>query len=197
MMDQSADTVRHGRVGYGRLARFTPVILAGIMGVAIVFIALNERDKEANPRDMVGQPAPNVSLIDFETAEVRPLSSYAGSVVVLNFWASWCTPCLAEMPAFQAVHADGENDVTIIGVNIKNDRPDDAREMLAETGVQYEIAIDSGGENQVYGLVEQSFGVGGSYPVTIFIRPTGEIDAIRIGELDESQIRDGIEEARS
>lgn len=197
MMDQSADTTSHGRVGYGRIAKYTPAILAAVMIIAIALIALSDRDKEVSTRDIVGQPAPALQLIDFETGLPVSLATMQGQVVVLNFWASWCVPCEAEMPAFEAVHQDGTLRAQIVGVNIKNDRVADARELLTRTGVTYDIAIDTGGDNPVYGPIEQALGLGGSYPVTVFIRPNGEIDAIRIGELEESQIRAAIADAES
>ena len=100
----------------------------------------------------------------------------AGQVVVLNFWASWCTPCKNEMPAFEMIANEGAADLQIIGVDIKNDRVDDAQDLLTELGITYDIAIDSGGEHQLYGPIEQALGLGGSYPVTVFIRPDGVID---------------------
>lgn len=197
MMDQSSDTASHGRVGYGRIARYTPVILAIVMAAAVAFIAFGDRDKDVSTRDLVGGPAPELTFIDFETGQTTTLSEMAGKVVVLNFWASWCTPCKNEMPTFERIANEGAADLAIIGVDIKNDRVDDAQALLNQLGITYQIAIDSGGEHQLYGPIEQALGLGGSYPVTVFIRADGVIDSIRIGELDESQIRDAIAEARA
>lgn len=197
MMDQSADTASHGRVGYGRMARFTPLILAVIMIAAVGFIALNDRDKDVKTSAVIGNPAPNLTLTSLDGEQKYELASLSGNVVVLNFWASWCTPCKTEMPAFEAVHLDGASDVRIIGVDIKNDKVDAALALLAETGVTYPIALDSGGDHQLYGPIEQGLGIGGSYPVTVFISPSGVVDSIKIGELKESEIRDAIAEARS
>jgi thiol-disulfide isomerase/thioredoxin len=198
MMDQSSENATHGRVGYGRLAaKLTPALLALLMVAAVAIIALTNRDEDNLAREAIGKQAPAISLIDFETGNETSLSSLHGNVVVLNFWASWCTPCKNEMPAFQAVASDGAQDVRIIGVNIKNDRREDAVAFLEETGISYDVVVDSGGTDQRYGPIEQALGIGGSYPVTVFIRPSGEIDAIRIGELEEAQIREAIAEART
>ncbi len=197
-MDQSADTASHGRVGYGRLAaKFTPLILAVIMIAAVAFIALNNRDKDVKTSDVIGSPSPNLVFSSMDGDQSYDLASLAGNVVVLNFWASWCTPCKTEMPAFEAVHQDGAEDVRIIGVDIKNDKIDAALQLLAETGVTYPTAVDSGGDHQLYGPIEQALGLGGTYPVTVFITPSGVIDSIKIGELQESEIRDAIAEART
>jgi hypothetical protein len=101
------------------------------------------------------------------------------------------------MPAFESVHQTAGSDVQIIGVNIKNDRVENATELLAETGVTYQIARDDSGANPLYGPIETQLGTGGSYPVTVVIRPDGVIDKVTVGPMDESQIRDAIEQARS
>ena len=189
------EPVEHGRVGYGNLARYSPAVLAVVMVVALIFIALNDPDKKAKTSELIGLPAPDLVLTGFDGTSTS-LGALEGNVVVLNFWAAWCEPCEAEMPAFEAVHQSGAGDVRIIGVDIKNDRDENAHALIEQTGVTYQIAKDSGGSNAAYGPVEQAFGLGGSYPVTVFITPAGLIDAVRIGELNESDIRDAIDQAR-
>jgi len=195
--DLETDPDDYGRVGYGRLARYSPIVLVVIMVAAIAFIALNQRDKQTTTREIIGQPAPNLTFTSFDGSTTTDLASMRGSVVVLNFWASWCEPCRTEMPAFEAVHQTAGSDTRIIGVNIKNDRVENATQLLAETGVTYQIARDDGGANPVYGPIETALGTGGSYPVTVVIRPDGVIDKVTVGPMDEDQIRDAIEKARS
>jgi thiol-disulfide isomerase/thioredoxin len=200
MIDRSElepDLDEYGRVGYGKLARYSPIVLAAIMVAAIVFVAINQRDKKTTTREIIGQPAPNLTFTGFDGGTPTDLDSMRGDVVVLNFWASWCEPCRTEMPAFEAVHQSAGGDVRIIGVNIKNDRVENATELLAETGVTYQIARDDGGANPLYGPIETALGTGGSYPVTVVIRPDGVIDKVTVGPMDEAQIRDAIEKARS
>ena len=194
--DPDAESELFGRVGYGRLARYSPFVLAAVIVAALIFIALNQEDDGPAPSSLIGEQAPELTLSPFEGGQPYLLSSLRGNVVVLNFWAAWCEPCKAEMPAFEAVHADGASDVRIVGVDIKNDRADDANALIAETGVTYPLVRDDGGEHPLYGPIELALGVSGSYPVTVFIRPDGVIDAIRIGELDEAEIRERIEDAR-
>ena len=200
MIDRSeleTDLDDYGRVGYGRLAKYSPLVLAAIMIAAIAFIAVNQRDKETTTREIIGQPAPNLTFTSFDGGTTTDLASMRGSVVVLNFWASWCEPCRTEMPAFEAIHQGSGSDVRIIGVDIKNDRVENATQLLAETGVTYQIARDDGGANPLYGPIETALGTGGSYPVTVVIRPDGVIDKVTVGPMDETQIRDEIENARS
>ena len=120
--DLETDLDEYGRVGYGRLARYSPIVLVVIMVAAIAFIALNQRDKPTTTREIIGKPAPNLTFTSLDDSTTTNLASMRGSVVVLNFWASWCEPCRTEMPAFEAVHQSAGSDIRIIGVNIKNDR---------------------------------------------------------------------------
>lgn len=194
--DLNVEADEYGRVGYGQIARYSPAIMAVVMVAAIVFIAFNSRDKETNPRDIIGQPAPNLALTSFDGSTTTTLESLSGNVVVLNFWASWCEPCKTEMPAFEAIHQRAGDDVRIIGVDIKNDRVENATQLLTETGVTYQIVRDVGGAHAVYGPIEEALGLGDSYPVTVFIRPDGVIDKITVGAMDEGQIQDAIDNAR-
>jgi thiol-disulfide isomerase/thioredoxin len=186
-----------GRVGYGQVARYSPLILAAIMIAAVVFIAINQRDKQTTTREIIGQQAPNLTFTGFDGGTTTDLASMAGSVVVLNFWASWCEPCQREMPAFEAVHQSGAGDVRIVGVDIKNDRIENATQLLAQTGVTYQIARDEGGDNPLYGPIEQALGTGGSYPVTVFITPDGIVDQVKVGPMTEPEIQKAIDKARS
>ena len=194
-MDETSD---HGRVGYGQFARYSPAVLGLVIIVAIIFIAIDSRDsKSTTGRDLIGKPAPALAMTRFEGSEVLTLSSLTGKVVCAQFLGVVVRAVKREMPAFERVHQDGAGDLAIIGVDIKNDRVADARAMLAETGVTYMIVRDGGGDHPTNGPIEQALGIGGSYPVTVFIRPDGVIDAIRIGELSERDIRDAVAEARS
>lgn len=73
------------------------------------------------------------------------LADYRGRPVVVNFFASTCTPCVREMPALEEVHQAAGDDIAFIGVAV-NDRVDDARELVRRTGVTYDLASDPGGE---------------------------------------------------
>jgi thiol-disulfide isomerase/thioredoxin len=130
-----------------------------------------------------------VTLTRFDGTPLR-LADLRGSVVVVNFWASWCDPCRREAPAFQSA-----SDAVIVGVGLKNDQDDDARAFVAELGLTYPIGRDTGGDNPSRGPIELAFGIDPFYPTTIFIRPDGVIDAVHVGELDADAIRAGIEAA--
>jgi cytochrome c biogenesis protein CcmG/thiol:disulfide interchange protein DsbE len=191
--DEAAD---YGRVGYGSFARWSPFALAVVMIVAVAWIALHRSEKHVLTRDLIGKPAPALMFTMNDGREVS-LDSLRGQVVVLNFWASWCEPCVREMPAFQAIAAEQLAGVQIIGVNLKNDQDDAAAALLASTGVTYSITKDSGGSGVFQGTIEEAFGSPGQYPMTIVIAPDGTVDSAHVGELTGEQIRQAIDRARS
>jgi thiol-disulfide isomerase/thioredoxin len=194
--DRVEDTTA-GRVGYGRFARFTPVALGVLIAAALVFIVLDRRSGDGGAvHRMVGKPAPDVATTTWD-GDAFVLADQRGRVVVLNFWAEWCAPCKSEMPAFQAIAAGGDPSVVIIGVDIKTDQEDRARDLVAELGITYPILRDAGGDDPDLGSIEQAFGSLDSYPMTVFIRPDGMVDAVRIGEMDLTEIEGRITEART
>jgi cytochrome c biogenesis protein CcmG, thiol:disulfide interchange protein DsbE len=93
---------------------------------------------------------------------------FQGPAVVLNFWASWCTPCQAEMPTFQAAHRALGNKVTFVGVDEKDSRSD-ATAFLRHVGVTYGNGFDGNG------AVGEAFYLSGT-PTTYFISHGEELD---------------------
>jgi peroxiredoxin len=73
------------------------------------------------------------------------LADYRGQPVVVNFWGSWCIPCVEEMPDFQAVHESLGDQVAFVGINI-NDIEEKALAMAETTGVTYDLIVDADGE---------------------------------------------------
>ena len=133
----------------------------------------------------VENPAPDIELVDFEGNTLR-LSDFAGTPVVLNFWASWCPPCVAEMPDFEAVHQDVGDRVTFIGVNFQDD-PDLAAALAVETGVSYLLVRDPQGV--IFGEFD---GLG--MPTTVFIDAAGSVREVITGQMSQGQLRAKIAE---
>ena len=89
---------------------------------------------------MVGQPAPTTSYEKF-TGGSGTLADFKGKPIVLNLWASDCTPCITEMPDFEKVHQELGDSVVFLGLDVQ-DRDDAAREMARRTGVTYPLGFD-------------------------------------------------------
>ncbi|MDH5371826.1 MAG: TlpA family protein disulfide reductase [Acidimicrobiia bacterium] len=85
----------------------------------------------------------DLELLSGETFDLSDHFANDGRPVVLNFWASWCPPCRAEMPDFDRVAAERQ-DILIVGIAVEDD-PTAAREFGTEIGVSYPLGIDTTG----------------------------------------------------
>lgn len=186
-----------GRIGYGRYARYSPLALGIVIVLAVAVGWWWQTRGDTGGNGFVGKPAPDVTLTTFNGNSVR-LADLKGSVVVVNFWAAWCPLCKEAMPAFQNVYQQtmqtGEQ-VVILGVDLKSDRFEDSQQLLSDLGITYITGYDGGGDDPLYGPIEQAFGVPRSYPVTVFIRPDGVIDSLRVGIMNVDDVRASMKHA--
>ena len=109
------------------------------------------------------------------------LAELRGTPLVVNFWATWCAPCVKEMPDFQRVARQAGRRVTFLGVNVQ-DAPRNAEPFAAELGITYRLASDPRGE--LYREVG-AFGM----PTTLFVRPDGTVVYRHTGPLDVDELR--------
>jgi len=122
--------------------------------------------------------APDVELASTTGAPFR-LNSLRGRVVLLNFWATWCLPCRAEIPDLNALQHDfGERGLTVVGGSW-NDTPDDIKEFQKDLAQNYTILL--GGEG-----VQSKFGGIASQPTTFIIDREGRIRQRIIGARDRA-----------
>jgi thiol-disulfide isomerase/thioredoxin len=112
-------------------------------------------------------------------------TTFEGQAVVLNFWASWCPPCQAEMPAIQAAHRALGNQVTFVGVDVQDTRSS-AVAFLRHVGVTYGNLFDGNGS------VSQAFSLNGT-PETFFISHGEELD-LNLGALNAATLRSYLRE---
>ncbi len=119
-------------------------------------------------------PAPDFTLTD-QNGDMHTLSDYKGKTVFLNFWATWCPPCRAEMPDIQALYEDwGENEgeLVVLGVAGPNVGQEGSAEsiaaFLAENGYTYPVAMDETGDAFIeYGI--------SAFPTTFMIDEEGNV----------------------
>ncbi|MGB3408627.1 MAG: TlpA disulfide reductase family protein, partial [Jannaschia sp.] len=107
------------------------------------------------------------------------LSDYAGEVVVLNFWATWCAPCRAEMPSLQASQDQlGEDGLEVVTVAFGRHNPMQMKKFWEEAGITtLPLHLDAGSE------LARALGVRG-LPHTLILNRTGEVVAQIPGEAD-------------
>lgn len=105
-------------------------------------------------------------------------ANYAGAPLIVNFFASWCTPCVKEMPDFQRLHERHGERFQIIGLAVEGERP--ARRIVESTGVTYPVGLDDSD------LLVELGGV--AMPTTVFISKQGELLESHSGVLDYSNL---------
>ena len=107
-----------------------------------ILAAGDDRGRAYPPADRPVVPEISGELLD---GSAYSLSELAGSVVVLNFWGSWCGPCRAEAPELQQVYeATRAGGVEFLGVNVKDQRPL-ALAFVANKGLEFPSLFDTGG----------------------------------------------------
>ena len=134
---------------------------------------------------VVGQPAKDFTLALFDGGRLT-LSEFEGRPVVLNFWASWCTPCRDEAPALErAWQTYRDRGVAFVGVNIQ-DTDDAARAHLREFGATFPNGPDPSGAITVdYGVI--------GLPVTFFVSGDGVIERRWVGAIPEWRLTAWVE----
>jgi thiol-disulfide isomerase/thioredoxin len=180
---------RERRAGRSQLAARARVsVIALVLVAAAVALALGlVRDRQ--PSGVVfagdlrsGGRLEELRLPQLEGDAVIEYADYADRPLVINFFASWCPNCIAEMPDFERVHRLLDDDVAFLGVS-QSDARSASIDLARETGVTYDTAIDERGE------FFRAVG-GQGMPTTIFIRPGGVIADVWVGQLNADALQE-------
>lgn len=113
-------------------------------------------------------PAFSLRAIDGSTVS---LADHRGRLVVLNFWATWCTPCRLEMPSLARL-AESRPDVTVLGVAIDED-PELVRRTAEELEIPYPVLVADAATRAAYGVT--------TVPTTVVVEPDGTIRSAHTG----------------
>ncbi len=160
----------------------------GIVAFAILLLALlpatgvdpdappPSADEEAakasvDPKDSdsIGKPAPlHFTLKDMNGVDVK-LESFKGKIILLNFWATWCGPCRAEIPSLIELQKKYADDLVVLGFSV-DDPVDKLRPYASEYKINYPILVGAGREE-----VQDAFGPLWGIPVSVIIARDGTI----------------------
>ena len=132
-----------------------------------------------------GRALMTTPFVTFDGEEVR-LDDHRGKPIVVNFFASWCTPCIAAMPDFETVHRELGDRVMFVGLNY-DDPVDKGAELVRRTGVTYLVGRDVDGK-----LFRAAEGI--QMPTTVFIRSDGTVADVRSRALNADTLRATIRE---
>ena len=156
------------------------------LGAAGLLLIAGCTTVQVDDGSMVGQKAPEFTLPDLEGRPVS-LSKYQGKVVVLDFWASWCAPCVQELPAFQSLQERyGDKGLEMVGVNVSDENPDVAG-FLRGRKIRYTNLVGDEKMQELYGPI-----VG--FPTTFVIDRQGMIRHEFIGGRPPEEIEGAVQE---
>ncbi|RUT36115.1 redoxin domain-containing protein [Paenibacillus zeisoli] len=157
---------------YRRPVQIVILLLVVILGgYAIGSAVLGSHD-----RLQVGDKAPSFSLLGID-GRVHHLKEYEGKAMVINFWGSWCKPCVKEMPALQQ-QAEKWKDkgVVVLGINAGEDEMT-VQNFAEDRGVTFPILLDPNSD------AVRDYNIS-PLPTTFFVSAKGNITSIHQGELD-------------
>lgn len=160
------------------------IMVLGLVALAWGRVPPGGSGAELPPAPAIGHPAPDFTL---QTLEDEPLalSDLHGQPVVVNFWASWCGPCRAEMPELQRLHERlGPSGLVVLGVN---------QDETAQTIAQYRQKIDVDFPT----VIDRRLGTSREYavnsiPTTFFIDRDGVIRDLFIGPMSDAVLADNL-----
>ncbi|NLY98557.1 MAG: TlpA family protein disulfide reductase [Clostridiaceae bacterium] len=134
---------------------------------------------------------PDFSFEDFDGNSYE-ISDFFGKPVVINFWATWCPPCVNEMPDFQKVYEDLGEEIQFLMINLTDgsrETKKKALEFINDNKFTFPVFYDMN--------LEASIGLGiFSYPVSLFLDEEGYLITGAVGSINEELIRKGIDMSR-
>jgi thiol-disulfide isomerase/thioredoxin len=174
-----------------RNALLFATLLIAILGMLAVGKYLN-RIHGHSPSKMVGDvrgvAAPNFDLATLDGHRVK-LSDYRGKAVLLNFWATWCSPCKVEMPWFVELQKKYGNDgLVILGIAMDDSDAPKIAQFASEMGVNYPVLLGTDKVSEQYGNVE-------FLPTSFYIDREGKIIGKGTGLLGRGEIEDNVRKA--
>jgi len=137
---------------------------------------------EPDPANViVGSQAPSFSLTSLDGTTVKS-STLKGSVVVLNFWATWCQPCMSEIPELKQMAAGSK--VKVIGIALDQDGEKTIKSFVASNNINYTVLV---GDEEVF---QRFNGVG--IPYTLLLDPSQRIVKIYRGPTTKKAIEEDL-----
>ena len=167
--------------------RYLAFLLALLMALTLCACGDSGETQPETTTQAETVPAPDFTVVDANGNPVK-LSDWKGKPVVVNFWASWCPPCKAEMPDFQAVYEELGDQVIFMIINVTdgaNETLESAKKHIADNGYTFPVYFDT----QL--LAANAYYVS-SIPMTFFVDKEGNLVTYAKGMIDAQTLRRAI-----
>ena len=158
-----------------------PLLAALALAISLAGCSAEPGDDSAGAAPKPPGAAMDFTLPDLAGRPVR-LADFRGKTVILDFWATWCPPCIFQVPElnkFWAAHKDA-GDVMVIGVSVDVEGAEIVSPWAEEQGIAYLLVI--GNEK-----VARDFGAIG-FPTLVIVKPDGRIDSLHVGLLESEEL---------
>jgi cytochrome c biogenesis protein CcmG/thiol:disulfide interchange protein DsbE len=162
-----------------------------ILGLALLLSSCFEDEvAEVAEVTVAPEPAPEFAVPLLGADAEFDSKQYAGKIVVLDFWATWCVPCEFQVPELNAFHEAhrADSDVAVYGISVDTQGPDVVGAWIADKGGRYPILL--GGMDLAW-----EFGITG-FPTLVIIAPDGTIDTRHVGLIQQSELEEVITRLR-
>lgn len=133
---------------------------------------------------LAGERAADFGVVGSDGSKVR-LSDFEGTPLIVNFWATWCPPCRAELPAFDKLAAEYDGKVRFMMVDLTDggrETVDRAKQFIIKEGYTFPVYFDTEYEGASAYAIR-------AIPTTVVIDANFEIEEVHIGGLDEAALR--------
>mgnify|MGYP000235732124 CR=1 FL=1 len=167
--------------------RLVDVLVLAVLAIITAVVVLNILSP-SGPTKSIEKLAPNFKL-ETPEGEIIELAKFRGKVVVLDFFATWCGPCVIEMKHLKEIYEEFKDSIVIISINIRED-PKRVKDFMKKYGIEWIVVLDKDGS------VASKYKVT-AIPTIIIIDKEGRISLIRIGVMEASQLRNAIKKVLS
>lgn len=174
--------------------KFILLLAALLILIGGAVIAYNVLDEKYDPDDNISDDgeielATDFTVINGIGKEVS-LSENFGKPIVVNFWATWCGPCVSELPYFNSLYEKYKDDVTFMMVNITDgyqEKLEDVKKFMQENSYTFPVYYDTNySASSAYRV--------SSIPMSLFIESDGEIEDTHLGAMSEAVLENYIKD---
>ena len=169
------------------------ILFIVMLGAALVEYKYLSESISTPQFDNSGEETTDNSQQDFTVTDAQGnyirLSDYSGKPVVINFWATWCGPCISELPSFDMLYKEYGEDINFLMINMTDSNRDTFNTVgkyISENGYSFPVFYDT------QASAAKAFNVY-SIPHTVFIRSDGTVEKTYVGAISEETIRTHIE----